>query len=104
MPTFYHNIHTLFRKYLKKQPYTPLLSLKLVLLINSLNIGNLYRPPNELNDSYNEFIRDLSPILSTLENNKNEVITAGNFNIDLLKLNDKHTTSMGSLWLTAHYG
>ncbi len=30
-----------------------------------LNIANIYRPPN---DSYNEFIREISPILEQLEN------------------------------------
>ncbi len=50
-----------------------------------LNIANIYRPQNELIDSYNEFIREISPILEQLENNKNEVIIAGDFNIDLLK-------------------
>ncbi len=43
-------------------------------------IGNIYRPPNELVDSYNEFISELSPVLKSLEKNKSEVIVSGNFN------------------------
>ncbi len=39
---------------------------------------------------YNEFIRELYPILNTFKNNKNEVIIAGDFNSDVLKINDKH--------------
>ncbi len=53
------------------------------------NIANIYQPPNELIDSYNVFIREISPIFEQFENNKNEVIIAGDFNIDLLKINDK---------------
>jgi hypothetical protein len=52
-------------------------------------IGNIYRPPNELVDSYTEFINELSPILTNLESSNSEVILAGDFNIDLLKINDK---------------
>ncbi len=53
-----------------------------------INIVNIYRPPNDLLDSYNEFIKELSLVLSTLQNNNNEVIVAGDFNINLLQIND----------------
>ncbi len=42
-----------------------------------LNIADIYRPPNVLIDSYNKLIREILPILEQLENNKNEVIIAG---------------------------
>ncbi len=58
----------------------------------------MHWPPNELT----EFITELSPILSTLENNKNEVIIAGDFNFDLLKLNYKHIISDYFDRLTSH--
>ncbi len=51
---------------------------------------NNYHASNDLLDSYNEFIKELSHILSTLENNNNEVIGAGYFNINLLQINDRH--------------
>ncbi len=54
------------------------------------NTVHIYRPPNDLLDSYNKFIKELSPVLSTLQNINNEVIVAGDFNINLLQINDRH--------------
>ncbi len=56
-------------------------------------IGNIYRPPNDLISSYKEFTDKLCPILKTLGKKKSEVIIAGDFNIDILIINDKHTFS-----------
>ncbi len=56
-------------------------------------MGNIYQPPNHVIDSYNEFINELSPILNLLEKNNSEVIVSGDFNIDVLKLNDKQVIS-----------
>ena len=54
-------------------------------LSKSITIGNIYRPPRTSNDNLNE----LSSIVSLLEHNcKNTIIIAGDFNINLLKLND----------------
>ncbi len=52
-------------------------------------IANIYRPPNELVDSYNEFIDRFTSILNNLESSNGDVIIAGDYNIDLLKINDK---------------
>ncbi len=38
-------------------------------------------------------ITELTPILNKLESNRNETIITGDFNIDLLKINDKHIFS-----------
>jgi len=65
-------------------------------------IGNIYRPPNDINECYTEFIHELSPILSKLETNNNDVIIAGDFNIDLLKINDKHIFNEYFDMLTNH--
>ncbi len=40
-----------------------------------------------------EFTRYICPILKTLETSNNEAIIAGDFNIDLLKINDKQSFS-----------
>ncbi len=72
----------------------------IVICVN--NKLHIYRPPNELIDSYNEFIREIFPILEQLENNKNEVIIAGDFNIDLLKINDKQVICEYFDTLTSH--
>jgi len=52
-------------------------------------VGNIYRPPSDLIESYREFINELSPILKNLESNNTDVIIAGDFNINLLKVNEK---------------
>ena len=52
-------------------------------------IGNLYRPPRDLNANYETFTKELEPVLSNLQRQNNEVVIAGDFNIDLLKLNSK---------------
>ncbi len=58
-------------------------------LTKPIIIGNINRPPNELVDFYNEFISELSSVLKSLEKNKCEVIASVDFNIDLLKINNK---------------
>ncbi len=66
-----------------------------------INILNIYCPPNDL-DRYNEFIKVLSPVLSTLQNNNNEVIVAGDFNINLVQFNDRHIFGDYFDMLTSH--
>ena len=55
----------------------------------SVVIGNIYRPPRDININYQRFIRELTPILSAFEKRNAEVILAGDFNIDLLQVNRK---------------
>ncbi len=62
-------------------------------LTKNINIGNIYRPLKDLLDNYYEFINEFSPILDQLETINNEAIIAGDFNIDLLKINNKHVVS-----------
>ena len=58
-------------------------------LSKSITIGNIYRPPRTSNDNLNAFINEFSSIVSLLEHNcKNTLIIAGDFNINLLKLNE----------------
>ena len=52
-------------------------------------IGNLYRPPLDINENYMQFINEFTPILDKLSKLKSEVSIAGDFNIDLLKIYDK---------------
>ncbi len=44
-------------------------------------------------DKCNEFITEVSPEIKKLESNKNEAIIAGNFNLDLLQLNENNVIS-----------
>ncbi len=63
---------------------------------NSLNkaitLGNLYRPANDIIETYNEFTREMSWVMKTLETSNNEAIIAG-VNIDLLTINEKQLFS-----------
>ncbi len=58
-----------------------------------INIGNIYRPPKNLLEVYNEFNNEFVQILDTLETKTNEAIITGDFNINLLKINEKHVFS-----------
>ena len=58
-------------------------------LMKPITIGNFYRLPRELIENYTEFTSEFSPILSKLDKSKKETVLTGDFNIDLLKLNDK---------------
>ena len=53
-------------------------------------IGNIYRPPRSLNENYNEFIHEFSNAISSLKNNHtHNLILAGDFNINMLKINEQ---------------
>ena len=52
-------------------------------------LGNIYRPPRDVNDNYRNFINEFTQVLNLLKNRTSEVIIAGDFNIDLLKINEK---------------
>ena len=47
----------------------------------SVVIGNIYRPPRDVNINYQTFIKELTPILSAFEKRKAGVVLAGDFNI-----------------------
>ena len=52
-------------------------------------LGNVYRPPRDTNENYNQFINEFVPILSDFGKSKSDVIIAGDYNIDLLKVLEK---------------
>ena len=57
-------------------------------------MGNIYRPPRDLNVNYKQFIDEFSLLLLlTFDQNNSEVIIAGDFNINLLKINQKEIFS-----------
>ena len=49
----------------------------------------MYRPPRDTNENYNQFINEFVPILSDFGKSKSDVIIAGYYNIDLLKVLEK---------------
>ena len=60
-------------------------------LKKAITLGNIYRPPKDNNSDpvISTFIDELSPIIQTLSSENSESILVGDFNIDLLKVNEK---------------
>ena len=52
-------------------------------------LGNVYIPPKNTNIDYKKFIDEFAIISAWLENCNSELIIAGDYNIDLLKVNEK---------------
>ena len=53
-------------------------------------LGNIYRQPKILLQNYVDFINEFTHILTDLEKQNLDVITAGNYNIDLLKIRENY--------------
>ena len=58
-------------------------------LSKDIIIGNIYRPPRDLNENYKQFVSEFTPIISSFDRTNSDVIIAGDFNINLLKINEK---------------
>ena len=52
-------------------------------------IGNLYRPPRHNSETIKQFCQELAPIISKVSKSGPHVIITGEFNIDLLQINDQ---------------
>ena len=62
-------------------------------LSKTFTIGNIYRSPRTRNEDLCAFIDGFTPIISKLENCNNDIVIAGDFNINLLKLNENEMFS-----------
>ena len=71
-------------------------------LTKPLILGNIYRPPNDLLENYTQFINEISPHLSTLGSGNTDVLLAGDYNINLLKVNEKAIIGEYFDMLTSH--
>ena len=56
---------------------------------HKITICNIYRPPRENVELIHTFISDVVPILEQLSKENSEVLFLGDFNLDLLKVNQK---------------
>ena len=56
-------------------------------------LGNVYRRPVELLENYTQFINEISNHLSNFESGNTDVVIAGDYNINLLKINEKNIIS-----------
>ena len=60
-------------------------------LNRTITIGNIYRPPreNNNNNSVRHFISEITPIIHKLGREKSDTIICGDFNINILKVNER---------------
>ena len=63
-------------------------------------LGNICRPPNYIKDNYLKFFDEMRSVLTHLTKLKCEVIIAGDFNIDLLKINDNYSSDFVHIMAT----
>ena len=56
-----------------------------------ITLANIYKPPKQNNNNTNieTFINEFAPFIQLLSNSRSNTIIAGDFNIDLLKINDR---------------
>ena len=71
-------------------------------MTKTIILGNVYRPPKDINENYQTFIDEFANKLVYLNNNRHDVIIAGDYNIDLLKINDKPIISEYVDTITSH--
>ena len=60
-------------------------------LESNIIIGNIYKPPknNNNNDNIQQFMNELDPVLTKLDSDNKDILLAGDFNINLLKINER---------------
>ena len=60
-------------------------------LKGKITLGNIYRPPkyNNRNETIEDFSTEFRPIIEKLEKEKSNIFITGDFNIDLLKLQER---------------
>ena len=71
-------------------------------LSKTLTLGNIYRPLQDIINNYRTFIQELTPFLNVYENNGKETVLTGDFNINLLKLNERDIFSDFYDTITSH--
>ena len=57
-------------------------------------IVNIYRPPNEIVDTFNIFVNEFEMCLTNLSKMNRSTYICANFNIDLLNIHKKHNYSI----------
>ncbi len=71
-------------------------------LSKSIILGNIYRRTLYLNEHYTKFTTEFSPHLLRLGSNNTDVIFTGDYNINLLDINDKQVISEYFDMITSH--
>ena len=58
-------------------------------LLKSVIIGNIYKPPRELITDYKAFTSNFADTINKINRNDDELIIAGDYNINLLNINSR---------------
>ena len=59
-------------------------------LRSNILLGNIYRPPRDIMINYRTFIDEFETVLSAIETSNKNILITGDFNMNLLKINEKH--------------
>ena len=51
-------------------------------------VGNIYRPPRTLGEQTNQFINEFASLVQDLDNSNLNIVLAGDYNLNLLKINE----------------
>ena len=65
-----------------------------------LTICNMYHPPhdNDNNDNISKFLSELSPVLDILQKENSYAAIVGDFNINLLQINERENMNISLIW------
>ena len=64
--------------------------------------GNIYRPPRMLKDDVKQFINEFTLLMLSLEKHRLNINLAGDYNLNLLKINDDETCNEFFDLITSH--
>ena len=69
-------------------------------LIKPITIGNIYRPPFDINSNSNveNFIQQFNPLIDKISWNNSHAIILGDYNIDLLKIQERENMENFLIW------
>lgn len=62
-------------------------------LKHKITLGNIYRPPRDNLEHIQIFLDNINPIFEQISNENSEIVLAGDFNLDLLNVNNKQIIS-----------
>ena len=51
-------------------------------------VGNIYRPPRTLREDTKQFINEFTSLVQALDNTNLNIVLAGDYNLNLLKINE----------------
>ena len=57
-------------------------------LRNEIIVGNIYRPPRTLREQTKQFINEFTSLVQALDNTNLNIVLAGDYNLNLLKINE----------------